>query len=434
MGKGQKLYKYSKKIIPGGNMLLSKRPEMFLPENWPAYFSKSKGCCVWDLDNKKYIDMSFMGIGTNILGYGHPEVDEAVMKTVKNGNMSTLNCSEEVHLIEKLIDMHPWSDMGRIARTGGEANAVAIRIARAASQKDKVAVCGYHGWHDWYLSANLGSNKNLDGHLLPGLDPNGVPRNLKNTVFPFQYNDFEGLENLVLKEDIGVIKMEVARNVGPENNFLQNVRKLCSEKGIVLIFDECTSGFRETFGGLHKKYNVDPDIAIFGKALGNGYAITSIIGREEVMESAQTSFISSTFWSERIGPTAALKTLEVMEKLKSWEIITNTGLMVRDRWIELSKKYDLNIDIFGLPSLSGFSFKSNHSLEYKTLISQEMLKLGYLAGTSLYTCIDHSNEVIDNYINALESIFSIISECEKGKDIESMLDGPVCHDGFKRLN
>ncbi|SVC10137.1 uncharacterized protein METZ01_LOCUS262991, partial [marine metagenome] len=187
MGKGQKLYKYSKKIIPGGNMLLSKRPEMFLPENWPAYFSKSKGCCVWDLDNKKYIDMSFMGIGTNILGYGHPEVDEAVMKTVKNGNMSTLNCSEEVHLIEKLIDMHPWSDMGRIARTGGEANAVAIRIARAASQKDKVAVCGYHGWHDWYLSANLGSNKNLDGHLLPGLDPNGVPRNLKNTVFPFQY-------------------------------------------------------------------------------------------------------------------------------------------------------------------------------------------------------------------------------------------------------
>ena len=225
MGSGQKLYKRTKEILPGGTMLLSKRPEMFLPENWPAYFSKAKGCNVWDLDDKKYIDMSFMGIGTNILGYGHPEVDDAVIKTIHSGNMSTLNCHEEVQLIERLIAMHSWSDMGRLARTGGEANAVAIRIARAASQKDKVAVCGYHGWHDWYLSANLNNDKNLDGHLLPGLDPKGVPRNLKDSVFPFQYNDFEGLEELVAKEEIGVIKMEVVRNAGPEDNFLHKVRQ-----------------------------------------------------------------------------------------------------------------------------------------------------------------------------------------------------------------
>ncbi len=434
MGKGQKLYQHSKKIIPGGNMLLSKRPEMFLPDQWPAYFSKSKGCEVWDLDQNKYIDMSFMGIGTNILGYGHPEVDEAVLQTVHAGNMSTLNCPEEVHLIDKLIDMHPWADMGRLARTGGEANAVAIRIARAASRRDKVAVCGYHGWHDWYLSANLGSNKSLDGHLLPGLDPNGVPRDLKGTVFPFKYNDFTGLEKLILKENIGVIKMEVVRNAGPEDNFLQKIREICSEKNIVLVFDECTSGFRETFGGLHKKYDVQPDIAIFGKALGNGYAITAIIGRAEVMESAQTSFISSTFWTERIGPTAAIKTLDIMEKTKSWDLITKTGSKIRDRWALLGKKYSLDMELFGLDSLSGFSFNSQNALSYKTLITQEMLKKGYLAGTSIYSCTAHTDEIINSYFAELEPIFLTIAECEDGKNISKLLDGPECHSGFKRLN
>lgn len=314
MGTGQKLWKRAKKVIPGGNMLLSKRAEMFLPDHWPSYFSKASGCRVWDLDGNEYIDMSIMGIGTNTLGYGHPEIDEAVRATVDAGNMSTFNCPEEVYLAEKLVELHPWADMTRLARSGGEANAIAIRIARAASGRDNVAICGYHGWHDWYLSANLGAEKGLDGHLLPGLVPNGVPRNLANMVFPFNYNNYDELEALVKTRNIGVIKMEVVRNVKPEDNFLQRVRKLATDNNIVLIFDECTSGFRETFGGLHKKYGVEPDMAMFGKALGNGYAITAIIGRREVMEAAQNTFISSTFWTERIGPVAALKTLEVMER------------------------------------------------------------------------------------------------------------------------
>ncbi|MBE9523993.1 MAG: aminotransferase class III-fold pyridoxal phosphate-dependent enzyme, partial [Chloroflexi bacterium] len=307
MGTGQKLWKRAKKLIPGGNMLLSKRAEMFLPDQWPAYFSKAKGCKVWDLDGNEYIDMSIMGIGTNILGYGHDEVDDAVRKTIDAGNMSTFNCPEEVYLAEKLIELHPWAHMARFARSGGEANAIGIRIARAASGKDKVAICGYHGWHDWYLSANLGDDKNLAGHLLPGLAPNGVPKNLQGTVFPFNYNNYTELENIVNSQDIGVIKMEVVRNVGPEDNFLHKVRKLATERSIVLIFDECTSGFRETFGGIHKKYGVEPDMAMFGKALGNGYGITATIGKSEVMEAAQATFISSTFWTERIGSTAALK-------------------------------------------------------------------------------------------------------------------------------
>jgi len=431
---GQKLWKRAKQVIPGGNMLLSKRAEMFLPDQWPAYFSKAKGCKVWDMDGKEYIDMSIMGIGTNILGYGHPEVDDAVRSTINAGNMSTFNCPEEVYLAERLIELHPWADMARLARSGGEANAIAIRIARAASGKDKVAICGYHGWHDWYLSANLGDDKSLDGHLLPGLEPNGVPRNLRGTVFPFNYNNFAELETLVNTHDIGVIKMEVVRNAGPEDNFLQKVRQLATDRGIVLIFDECTSGFRETFGGLHKKYGVEPDMAMFGKALGNGYAITATIGKREIMEAAQTTFISSTFWTERIGPTAALKTLEVMERVKSWENITITGLNIRQGWQKLADKYSLKIEHWGLPALTGFSFQSPDVLAYKTLITQEMLAKGYLAGNSVYVCTEHSADVVTGFFEALDPIFGLIKECEEGRDVMSLLKGPVCHGGFKRLN
>ena len=433
-GTGQKLWNRAKRIIPGGNMLLSKRSEMFLPNQWPSYFSKAKGCMVWDLDGRKYTDMSIMGVGTNILGYGHPEVDAAVHKTIDAGNMSTLNCPEEVFLAEKLIELHPWADMVRLARTGGEANAIAIRIARAASGRDKVAVCGYHGWHDWYLSANLGDDENLAGHLLPGLDPKGVPKNLKETVFPFKYNDYEGLEKLVTKYDIGVIKMEVVRNTGPENNFLQKIRRLATDRGIVLIFDECTSGFRQNFGGIHKIYGVEPDIAMFGKALGNGYAITAIIGRKEVMEEAQSTFISSTFWTERIGPTAAIKTLDVMESLKSWEVINDIGLFIRQEWENIANKHELDIDIWGLPALSGFTFSGNNSLAYKTYITQEMMSKGFLAGNCVYACIEHTQETVRDYLNAIDPIFKVIKECEEGRDIDKLIKGPLCHSGFKRLN
>ncbi len=434
MKKGQKLYKRAKKIIPGGNMLLSKRPEMFLPDRWPSYFSKSKGCTVWDLDGVDYVDMSIMGIGTNILGYGNNSVDEAVSRIVSDGNMSTLNCPEEVYLAEKLIEINPWSDMVRFARTGGEANAIAIRIARAASGKDNVAICGYHGWHDWYLASNIKSNDALESHLLSGLEANGVPKGLNGTVFPFHYNNLLELEKIVNENDIGIIKMEVERNESPKDDFLQKVRDLATKKGIILIFDECTSGFRQTYGGIHKKYNVEPDIAMFGKALGNGYSITAVVGKKDIMEAAQNTFISSTFWTERIGPAAALKTLEIMEGLKSWNIISDRGFYIKEQWKKISSDYDIDISISGIDALPSFRFKSQNHLAYKTFITQEMLKKNFLANTSVYVCTEHSREIIDIYLTELREIFSIIRDCEDGKDINSILDGPVCHDGFSRLN
>lgn len=435
MGKGQELYEKAKTIIPGGTMLLSKRPEMFLPDLWPSYFSEAKGCTVTDLDGKKYTDMSIMGIGTNTLGYGNTHVDNAVLQTVRKGNMSTFNCPEEVWLAEKLVEMNPWADMVRFARSGGEANAIAIRIARAASGKDKVAICGYHGWHDWYLSANHNDGDELSGHLIPGLSPKGVPRNLKDTVYPFNYNQFEQLLEIVNSNEIGVIKMEVVRNFGPENNFLQQVRQLATERGIVLVFDECTSGFRETFGGIYKKYGVEPDIAMYGKTIGNGYALTAVVGRRSVMEAAQTSFISSTFWTERIGPTAALATLEEMERLKSWEVITETGRAMQSGWKNLAADHGLTIQVSGIPSLSTYAFQSEKALYYKTYVTQEMLKKGFLASTLFYACTEHKEEHLSSYFTALDEVFKIIRSCEAGiEKIEDLLDGPVCHSGFKRLN
>ena len=434
IGTGQKLWKRAKQVIPGGSMLLSKRSEMFLPEQWPSYFSKAKGSQVWDMDGNELTDMSIMGVGTNTLGYGHPEVDAAVMQTITNGNMSTLNAPEEVYLAEKLIELHPWADMARFARSGGEANAIAIRIARAASGRDKVAFCGYHGWHDWYLAANLGDEQHLAGHLLPGLEPQGVPQNLRGTVLPFNYNRFDELVALVSQNDIGVIKMEVSRNKGPEDNFLHKVRKLATDNNIVLIFDECTSGFRQTFGGLHKLYGVEPDMAIFGKTLGNGYAITGTIGRREIMEAAQSTFISSTFWTERIGSSAALATLKVMERERSWEVITATGHRIRKGWQQLADRHGLQIEHWGLPALCGFTFKSDNALAYKTLITQEMLGKGYLAGNSVYASIVHTPELVDRFFDALDPVFATIKTCEDGFDVASLLKGPVAHAGFKRLN
>ena len=431
---GQKLWEQAKKLIPGGNMLLSKRPEMFLPDYWPAYYSKCKDCYVWDLEDKKYIDVSIMGIGTNILGYANPEVDMAVQSVVTSGNMSTLNCPEEVRLAERLVGMHPWADMVRLARSGGEANAISIRIARAACGKDNVAICGYHGWHDWYLATNLADAEGLDGHLLPGLNPSGVPQKLRGSIFPFKYNEFETLKRLVSDHDIGVIKMEVMRSAPPKPGFLEQVRSLCDEKNIILIFDECTSGFRQAFGGIHKIFGVEPDIATFGKALGNGYAISAVVGKRSVMDSAQSTFISSTFWTERIGPAAALKTLEVMERDKSWEVITSIGNKIRNRWLEIGKRTNLPIEVSGLPAILSYSFDLPKSQIIRTAVTQLMLKNGFLSTPLVYVSTAHTEQVLDLYFENLELVFGTIKEAINQDNLENILDGPVCHSGFSRLN
>ena len=413
-------------------MLLSKRAEMYLPAGWPAYFSRTQGCTVWDLDDKPYLDVGLMGVGTNILGYSHPKVDEAVMRAVKNGNLSTLNAPEEVYLAEALIALHPWAGMARFTRSGGEACAVAVRIARAASGKDKVAFCGYHGWHDWYLSANLGEDDSLDGHLLPGLEPNGVPRALRGTSIPFRFNDLAGLTAIMDDDEVGVIYMEVQRSDPPAPGFLEGVRALATKHGAVLVFDECTSGFRRPMGGMHLHYGVDPDIATFGKTLGNGYAINAIIGRTEVMQAAQTTFISSTFWTERIGPTAALATLAAMTEEDAPARVHQIGVNVQRRWQEAATSAGLAITVGGLPALANYTVTGLDPLLVKTYVTGRLLDLGFLGGMSVYASIAHTDAVLDQYFEAVATIMGELAPLDDAGLLGLLPDG-VAQGGFARL-
>jgi glutamate-1-semialdehyde 2,1-aminomutase len=433
--KGQQLWQKAKKLIPGANQLLSKRAEKFLPGFWPAYFSKAKGCEVWDLDGNHYYDFAQMGVGSCILGYADDDVNAAVIDAIQKGSMCSLNCYEEVELAEKLISLHSWADMARFARTGGEACAVAVRIARAVSGKSKAAFCGYHGWHDWYLSANLGDASNLDGQLLPGLDPLGVPRQLKDTALPFNYNKLYELETLVDKypNEIGVIIMEPRRERGPATGFLEGVRKIADRIGAVLIFDEVTSGFRINLGGIHLTYGVEPDIAVFGKALGNGFPISAIIGRRNVMDCAQDSFISSTMWTERIGFVAALATIKKMEENNVPKFLIHYGERINEGWRKLAKKHSLKIYINGIPPLTHISFEAETPLAVQTLYTQEMLARGYLLGAAVYTTYAYSDEIIDRFIADSDRVFGLIKDAMENGDVEKHLKGNVIQAGFKRL-
>lgn len=427
LSKGQKLWVKAQHLIPNGNMFFSKNPDNFLPKLWPSYFSKSKKCFLWDLSKKKYTDVCLMGVGTNILGYANSKIDQKISNVIKNGNMSSLNCPEEVEFAEKLLEINPWANKVKLARTGGELNSMSIRIARAATNKTKIAICGYHGWHDWYLAANLNNKNNLNNHLFRGLKASGVPSELKNTVFTFDNNNFKQILKLSNNHDLAAIKLEVTRNDDTSKIFLKKLRKLADKKKIVLIFDECTSGFRETFGGIYKKFNVNPDIVLYGKSLGNGYPITAMVGREDIMNYCNKTFLSSTFWSDRIGPTAGLATLSEMEKIKSWEIISQIGKKIKIKWSKISSTNNLDLNIQGISSLPNFSFKSKNNLICKLFITQEMLKKKILANMSIYVCIDHNEEVLKKYFDCLNDIFYKLSK-KNDKEILSLIDKVVIDD------
>lgn len=437
MGKGQELYKRAKEIIPGGTQLLSKRPEMWLPEQWPSYYSRAKGCEVWDLDGNHYYDMSIMGVGANVLGYAFDEVDQVAKKAIDRGGMCTLNAPEEVELAEALLDLHPWADMVRYAKAGGEAMAMAARIARAYTKKDIVLVCGYHGWHDWYLSANLTAGDPLADVHLKGLAPTGVPKGLAGTNLIFHYNQEEEFEALV-KENRGKVAaviMEPIRNDYPNPGYLEKIREITEAEGIVLIFDEITAGFRLCPGGSHLKLGVNPDIAVFAKAMTNGYPVSAIVGKRDVMEAAQETFISSTFWTERIALAAALESVRCYQKYKVDEVQSKTGKLVKEGWLKAAEKAGIKIRVSGILPLIHFEFQYGNSLAYKTYFTQQMLKKGYLAGTGLYVSLAHTEKIVKEYLAACESVFEEIERIHfEEKEITEYLEGPICHAGFERLN
>ena len=428
---GLLLYRKAKNLIPGGTQLLSKRSEMFAPEVWPAYYSKAKGCRVWDLDGNEYIDMSTMGIGANILGYADADVDNAVREAIENGISSSLNCPEEVELAELLIELHPWAEMVRYTRSGGEACAMAVRIARAATKRDKVLFSGYHGWSDWYLSANLGERDGLDGQLMPGLEPRGVPRGLKDSAIPFHFNDINELKSKAsgIEKEIATIIVEPARGEDAPKEYLKNLKEYAKDIGAVLIFDEITSGFRMCAGGIHLKYGIDPDMAIFAKSMANGYAMAAIIGTEKVMSAAQTTFISSTNWTERIGPVAAIATIKKYIKKNVADHIIRIGEEVKMVWGKMANKHGVDINISGLPTLASFLFNDQYNQEKMTFFTIEMLRHCFLGYRQFKPSFSHTDGNVDKYSKAVDEVFKQIAEISP----DNLLESPVAHTGFTRL-
>jgi len=433
VSKGLELWNRAKQIIPGGTQLLSKRSEQFLPNQWPSYFDHAKGVEIWDLDGNKFIDMNLMGVGACTLGYADDDVNDAVKKVIDASSTATLNSPEEVELAELLLRLHPWAGAVRYARTGGETMAIAVRIARAYAKKEKVAFCGYHGWHDWYLSCNLADNSNLDGHLLKGLEPNGVPRSLINTSFPFEYNNIEKLEEIVNEHDIGVIVLEPFRHQEPTNDFLKNVREVADRIGAVLVVDEISIGWRLNVGGSHLIFDLKPDIACFAKAMSNGYPMGAIIGDSGIMDAAQTSFISSTSWTERVGPAASIATINKMHDVDLPSHLDRIGQLIADGWRELIEKYQLNIEILKPNALVTMNINYPNALAIKTLFTQEMLKRGYLASLSVYVSLCHTEEHVNAFLGACDEVFGIINDAIKINKVEKLLQGPVCQSGFQRL-
>lgn len=426
----------AKSRIPGMTQLLSKRPDQFSLNAWPGFFSRAKGVEVWDLDENKYVDMSLGGIGANVLGYADPDVDAAVKEAIDKGTSSSLNCPEEVELAEHLCDIHRWADMARFARTGGEAMTIAVRIARAYTERDKVAFCGYHGWHDWYLAANLGTENALGEHLLSGLSPTGVPKGLAGTAFPFRYNHLDELDLIAGNhgKDLAAIVMEPIRNQKPEPGFLEGVRAVADETGAVLVMDEISAGFRLTSGGAHLVLGkTTPDMAVFSKALGNGYPIAAVIGKGTVMASAQKTFISSTYWTERIGPVAAIATIRKHRNLNAAKHLIALGEKVQQGWQTLAAKHGLTVHVSGIAPMGHFVFDSEHPQEMKAYFVQLMLDQGFLASTLFYAMYAHSEDHVAAYLRAADSAFGEIAHAHAKGDLRRKLRGEPAATGFKRL-
>tara|TARA_B100001063_G_scaffold134455_1_gene125796 strand:+ start:15995 stop:17299 length:1305 start_codon:yes stop_codon:yes gene_type:complete len=414
----KKLWEKAKKIIPGGNGLLSKRPERFLPNGWPTYFKKASGVYIWDLNNKRYIDMTSMGIGTSVLGYSNKFINHFVKKKIDQGINTTLNCYDEYELGKELLKIDKFADQVRFARGGGEAMSLAVRIVRSKTKKTKIIFSGYHGWHDWYLSSNINNIKNLNNHLLKNLKPLGVPKIYKNSAVPLEFNNLNQLYKLSKNRNLAAIVIEPSRLEKLSKKFVSELNKICKEKKILLVVDEITSGWRDCKGGIYKEIGLKPDIVVYGKALGNGFAISALVGKKKIMDIAQDTFVSSTAWTERVGFAAGLGVIKFHKKKNVFGHNKKMGKHIKKNWIKLAKKHDLKIIVNNLDTIINFNFLYKSKNDYLiTLFTELMLKENFLANNNIYISFAHSKLIVSKYLKSVDKVFYLISRYLKDKSV-----------------
>jgi glutamate-1-semialdehyde aminotransferase len=431
------LYRRALELIPGGTQLVSRRPQRCACGVSPIYATRAKGARFWDVDGHEYIDW-VSGIGAIILGYCDEIVDDAVRQQISRGTMYSVNHELEIELAEELCRTIPCAQMVRYAKCGGEACAMAVRIARGATGRDRVLFCGYHGWHDWYLAANLDAEGSLNEHLFPGIEPIGVPRALAGTAIPFPYGDLAALGQL-LDDHRGLVAaviMEPLRSELPPEGYLAGVRKLCDERGVVLIFDEVSSGFRTRLGGIQELVGITPDLAVFAKSISNGYPMAAVVGLRSVMEAAAAMFISSTYWSDCIGLRAALTTIRELRRREVPASLDRLGRDLSQRLSGVAAETGLPVTCRGLsvhPQLQFLVESEATKKKLATLYIQEMAKRGCHGYASFYLNAAQGPAEVEQTVAAAREAFTLLRDgLDRGR-LDAIMECDPAQDAFRRL-
>ena len=435
--RSMELYQRACELIPGATQLISRRPTRFAYGVSPVFASRGKGSRIWDVDGHEYIDW-VSGIGAIILGYADDVVDDAVREQISTGTMYSINHELELELAEELVEQIPCAEMVRYAKGGGEACAIAIRIARGTTGRDKVLFCGYHGWHDWYLAANLSADASLDAHLFPGIEPIGVPQALRGTAIPFPYGDLDALGETLdaNRGEVAAIMMEPFRSEMPPPGYLDGVARLAREHSVVLIFDEVSTGFRPSAAGSQPVVGVTPDMAVFAKSISNGYPMGAVVGRRDVMEPAGHMFISSTYWSDTIGLRAALTTLREVRRRDVPTTIQSTGEQLVARMNELAQSTGAPLRCLGVPHHPHLELDCEDPVlrtKLSTLFTQEMAKRGCHGYTSFYLNGAQDDADIEQTCQAANEVFGMMAEACSKQDVDSLLEAELRQDFFRRL-
>lgn len=435
-GRGPELWTHARTKISCGTGLLSKRAHLFDEKTWPSYFSRCQGVEVWDLDGVRRVDFTG-GVGAILLGHADRDVNAAVHRRVSLGSYCTLASPDEVTLADQLLELHPWAGKVRYARGGGEALTLAVRTARAATGKSGVAFCGYHGWSDWYLAANLGDDAALDGHLLPGLQPHGVPRELAGTAVPFRYNDPASLQAALQKLDgkLAAVVMEPMRSELPRDGFVQQVVSACHAAGAVFVLDEVTSGWRYGFPGAAPGLGITPDIAVYAKAMSNGFACGAIVGRDEVMDAANASFISSSYWTDGVGPAAALACISKMQREGVQTHVWSLGEQLQMQLREVAARHPaLRVKVGGMPCAPSFAFQLGElSAAAKALCVRKMLARGFLFSSQLYVMWPHTEQHVGDLTATLDEVLGEVACVHETGRLREEAGVAEISTGFARL-
>ena len=435
--RSQELYQRAAERIPGWTQLISRRADQFARGVSPVYAQRAKGSRFIDVDENEYIDW-VNAVGAVILGHADDVVDGAVKEQIDRGSLYTLNSPLELELAEELCDTIPSAEMVRYTKGGGEACAVAARIARGTTGRDKILVCGYHGWHDWYQAANFGVDPESGEYPFAGIEPIGVPKALAGTVIPFTYGDLAMLERLLDEHHgaVAAIMMEPARSVLPPAGYLEGVKALAHAHDVILIFDEVSCGWRQAIGGIQSIVGVTPDMTVVAKAMSNGYPMGAVVGSRAVMEPAARMFISSSYWSDNIGLVASLTTIRELKRRDSETRFQVIGEKLRRALNDALADAALVGSCVGLHSNPAVSIETPTGVDPRkisTLFIQEMARRGVHTYMSFKATLAHTDADIEQTAAAAREAFGVIKSGLENDSLDQLLVADLKKEPFRRL-